>query len=525
MSSLRYCYHSHLSEAALRDPTEKASLEQGKLLRCARCKGAFYHSKEAQKQHWKHHKRTCSLPTPAKVSGMTLRECVDTLNGQMMNPATMDGNTVLVMKRTKQLLEYHDDDEDDFSGQDAGYKLHTMARNFKSDEAAAVYYSTLWAAPGMTQFLLSEPLWSTTVMARKVKYPNGVPDELEGLSEAERAEVHLWDVDEDLSAYHFAFLLFNILVHTAICSGMSPTSNKDGLGKVRGFGNLMNPLPSLASLAMAAGKRALALWLDADVRVSCGDALAPGPGLVHSLIQTQLEMQSMFPSTSKLFRFDVPFVPVIAACIHELGASTQARVQTEALMKIAKDLVISRRYSSAPLPDESPHATHLPVEEIPVVAELALHLIEPGLNGSDWKFALLDACWTTPKHRLKIWEGAAQTETHRGWDERAFFQFMLQKSASAALGAVVAASKAGVDAVFTKHKVPDVMVAAIALFAADPMAIDMKAATAEWNELAWNHGPVDNQTTTVPAYGIKQRCYKAVVPSKSWKWLHDLKTK
>jgi hypothetical protein len=534
-SALRYCYNNLLNEEELHDTAEQASLEQGKLLRCAKCKGAWYASKEAQRQHWKFHKHTCSPPRPAHVNGMTLSECVNTLRRQMEKPATMDGNTVLVMRRIRLLMEQQPD-----SSNDAGFQLHTMARGFMSDEQALPYYKTLWGAPGMTQFLMTESLYSTTVAARRTKYPDGVPDELRGLSEEEKEEVHEWQTQEDISAYNFAFLLFNILVHTAISSSPSMSGSRDGLGNVRGYGVLNPNLAGLVSLAMAAGKRALALWLDSDVRSSCGDALAPAPGMCQSLIKTQLDMQGLLGGTSKLFRFDVQLLPVIAACVNELNASTASAQQTRALLKTAKSMVVSRRYSSGPLAQPAPHQEcHLPVEQIPVAAVLAVLLLDkhwrceepfngatdPDLEGSDWKFSLLDACWTTPMRRLQIWERAGVAAPGGHWDERAFFQFLLQKCSAAALRALAATNKGGLDAVF--KGVADVSINLIALFAAEPLAIDTKVAFAEWEALSWDRDHHQDQVEAVEGVeavvlSTKQRCFKAVVPQSEWDWLNKL---
>jgi hypothetical protein len=98
------------------------------LLRCARCQNAYYASREAQKAHWRTHKRTCSAPNPGEIEG-SLADCVGALTKMMRDPSLMDGNTVPLIRHIRTLLE-HDDDSPAAAERVAqtGLALHAMTR-------------------------------------------------------------------------------------------------------------------------------------------------------------------------------------------------------------------------------------------------------------------------------------------------------------------------------------------------------------------------------------------------------------
>jgi hypothetical protein len=226
---------------------------------CSGCKTATYSSRDAQRINWKYHKKTCSLPRPDVVNEMKIEACLHTLDRMVNQPWTMNGDTVLIMKRIRLALE----NPDDYPGEvittsDMGFQLHTMTRIFVPDGTIGVnHYSVMWAAPGMTEYLLNEDLYSKTILSKD--------DQNEEICYCE----------EDHSAREFAFLLFNLLVSTVIHATPSHDSQHDGYGEIR---------TNMDALVYVAAFRALELFLDPLVRESCEDALSPGCSLCLTII-------------------------------------------------------------------------------------------------------------------------------------------------------------------------------------------------------------------------------------------------
>ena len=104
--------------------------------RCTRCKGAFYLDQNAQKLHWKSHKKCCKLvgdDTLNTIANSHIDTCVIRgLSARLQNQVPSDlVNTVFVTTYTvyplmKRLRTLMDDDVEGVS--DAAYRLHTLAR-------------------------------------------------------------------------------------------------------------------------------------------------------------------------------------------------------------------------------------------------------------------------------------------------------------------------------------------------------------------------------------------------------------
>jgi len=108
-------------------------------------------------------------------------------------------NTAAIIHRLGHLLLDNETVEDP---ENIGTELHTMTRIFGLDRALTEnFYKRLWAAPGMSQVLLNEPLLSRK-WRLKAKNPNA-------------SLLKRWSTNEtsaDVGAANFAFLVFNLLM-------------------------------------------------------------------------------------------------------------------------------------------------------------------------------------------------------------------------------------------------------------------------------------------------------------------------
>jgi hypothetical protein len=137
-----------------------------------------------------------------------------------------------------------------------------------SEQMVVDLFMKLWAVPGMPEYLLTEPLTSYSRRNIDVKLARG-----ETITKKDRKR--RW---ADKTAYEFAYLLFNILVRTAV-GHVQPSmmSTNDGYGRLR-----------QTPVAKAATERALELWFDRFVMKDCGDALAPGASFAYTVITTNM---------------------------------------------------------------------------------------------------------------------------------------------------------------------------------------------------------------------------------------------
>jgi hypothetical protein len=207
---------------------------------------------------------------------------VDELKQQMHQQVNggsgMNGNTVPILIRTRQLLG-KSEDETGADHADIGFVLHTMARTF-SNQPPGSYdktYDAIWAVPGMADFLLNQSLVTPGMAKVRELYPNGWHHD--DLTEAKKEEVLDLTNKSDLSCHNFAFWYYNILVRTVVVSRPTGSSIHDGRGWVRKVEREAPQCP-----VRAAAKRAMALWYDSDVRQCCGDALAPACSLCLTLL-------------------------------------------------------------------------------------------------------------------------------------------------------------------------------------------------------------------------------------------------
>jgi hypothetical protein len=241
---------------------------------------------------------------------MSIRDCLDKLSAETASLA-FNGNTVLLMKRVKYALENPRDFPDMDMG-DAGHTgmaLHMMTRRFPPNNAFGTkYYRTLWAAPGMTDFLLNETLISRTLQAEMEKYPEGF--DIDKVCEADQDELQGWGRHPDLSTSEFSYLIFNLLVKTVVAGKPSHASINDGDGEIRS---------GMDSLVLAAAQRTMDLFINRFVRKSCGDIqLAAAPSFVNTVVAAK------FAPDKVLEKIEFNKMKLFSACLDEFADDVSA---------------------------------------------------------------------------------------------------------------------------------------------------------------------------------------------------------
>ena len=122
--------------------------------RCTRCKGAFYLDQNAQKLHWKIHKKCCKLVGDITSEGLgyDIDTCVSEIKSLLYQYHGLSNPPELyhVMKRLRTLM---DDDVDGVS--DAAFKLHSMARGLICYQSDKLMFNVV-ASPHMANLLLSD---------------------------------------------------------------------------------------------------------------------------------------------------------------------------------------------------------------------------------------------------------------------------------------------------------------------------------------------------------------------------------
>lgn len=239
-------------------------------LMCARCKATWYSSREAQRAHWRLHKKTCRALSDAEtaaIAGASLGEVRARIARQLHGD--FDATLRPWIERLRELLDGGADEDGN-----AEMEIHTLARSliFHGDDG---YFDALWAAPGMAS-LLATGDWLLNDAERKVKraFPDGLPtDEAVDAMDGDDKVVGEILLERDggggrTGAYKFCYFYFNLVVASAVHAGPTMSSAHDGRGRLRNG--------AVSEVALA---RALDLWSCPLVRECCGDALAPGCSL------------------------------------------------------------------------------------------------------------------------------------------------------------------------------------------------------------------------------------------------------
>ena len=211
------------------------------LLRCMRCRDTYYVSADAQRAHWKVHKKTCRDVAPAEleeIRSMNMHQTYTAIKNRLQG-ATPDALTAPLIRRLR--ANFGEEDIDD--QHDAiGMSLHTTCRGLIFSPG---YDSEmLWGAPGMTELLLTENLLLSERVRKRLEagFPNGLPSiefaqhELTGEAQAEAWA--LLDSDDEgfmeaQPSYNFCFLYFNLILAAAVHGRPTPCSAHDGRGALQ----------------------------------------------------------------------------------------------------------------------------------------------------------------------------------------------------------------------------------------------------------------------------------------------------
>ena len=188
-----------------------STLREGEgFLRCSRCKCAFYESPEQQKAHWKVHKTVCKEPETNRIETLSGQDCMKELTKSLFPP---NANTAVLMNRLLQLMRTEE------KTAQYGIELYQLlsgigSSNKSEQDTHEIYYKTLWAVPGMPQFLMKSDLRGNQITALMKKYPNGPPTDEE-----------LPQIKDEAAECRSIFIV-DILVRSVLW-GQAPASMRD----------------------------------------------------------------------------------------------------------------------------------------------------------------------------------------------------------------------------------------------------------------------------------------------------------
>lgn len=377
--------------------------EDEAFLRCSRCKLTFYNSRAAQRSHWPVHKVTCSAPDTIFVATLSLAACIEQLQASLINVHTCNGNTVLLLRRVRALIESGEGREPGLTVEPfEGITAHAMAGH-----QAGIYYSLLWAVPGMADYLLNEPLSSEGVAVV------GDPKTM-------------CRCDVRKAAHDMSYLLFNLLVRTAVCPAHpGDDSVFFGHGALR-----LDTLPH--ALVSAAVQRALDLWLDEGVRDGCGYGVAAGP----SLCLTFLKYGHLL---------DVSFEPLSMLCSVVKGKLQKDEDALRFNQAVQGELA-PRLQAEAPEADEF----------IIMRARLLVRLVMGGMDNEDPN---PDCFAAICQPALKVWSAACLGTYCDEWKPMGyFFEMLVLKYRTRALVKVQSVRRGGLFGVVEPQGVIDLIV-------------------------------------------------------------------
>jgi len=402
------------------------------LSRCARCKGVYYSSPDAQKNNWSAHKGSCKIPAPRTVAGMSLQSTWNNIREQISRGA-IDENFSLLLRHIRSRLEAADKS----MTKTLELEMHTVSRNlvFMEDSPRIkLFHEMMWSAPGTADyFLFDEDLIAKDVRRHRLVFPYGLPS-----SDAQAHVLQnssLQAVAADFSTeeanklripgfgavYKYCYLYFNLLLACAVVGKPSRRSANDGIGKLRS-----------GSCAEAASKRVLQLWLDERTRISCGDAINPA----FSFAVTYITERKGRAAPGELAP-NCPIDEVLRACLMEIlengGGAKHATKLVKMIGEAANCIAVNpwdaldttRRASIAILLAESIACSEGVLREG--------NKQEESLNVWDLELdkVLEFICGVDPEKRLEIWRIAA-TGSHlcapgRLDSGRAFFHHLLMQ--------------------------------------------------------------------------------------------------
>ena len=363
------------------------------------------------------------------------------------------------------------------------------------------------------------------------KCSHGPPNPL-SLSTRDLSELERWEDDHEggHAMQEFSYLVFNLLVFTAVENRPTTFSGFDGEGDLRCTRSMWaSPIGGITRLA---AQRAIDLWLDGDVRVWCSEGMNAGPSLLLSVLAAQESFH--FQSCRKDWlaaMLHIDYVAATRACLEELSESCQATKQTKLLLKFCvRQICKYEEFSSHNVLEKQQHLSTLSMLErlktqpsninqgrsiignhsVASAARLALALIVEeaprscfgdygyGFGGTankeddttvSQKFVLLNIVMNSESQRIDIWHAAAAAQAGRRspggficsmWDESAFFQFLLFRTLAAAARGLELACRGGLQMALgcssPRLHFPSIVVQHILEYASHPMTITMEAA-------------------------------------------------
>lgn len=334
-------------------PNSFLNYEGGALKICTRCRGSYYINQEAQKKHWKTHKKYCKLLDDGYIQTIDstddLDRCIAAIMACLQNTESIIPQLYYEIKRLRALF-----DADVEGVGDAAFRLHSMARGliFYGDDKMMMQ---VVAVPRMANLFFSdeEDLLSkkNRFIRQNLSKYNGRPSEeyvedIEDEDERKEAKKLVEKYDEldstwgQPSSMSFCYLYFNLIVACALHGNQSMSSVHDGNGKLRGGDPRKKSNESL--LSTAALRRAMELWTDPLVLGSCGDAMAPAASLALTAIEyyTEISMLSTSPLCGKH-----EVVPGLAidrlamTCMSELSEGAGSAQYSVKLLKMVGSMV------------------------------------------------------------------------------------------------------------------------------------------------------------------------------------------
>ena len=206
------------------------------LLRCSRCKCAWYTNKEEQKAHWKIHKTVCKEPDFTMVSKLSGEQCFQLVQEELCSLKLGHNTAVLLESLYRYLRELRkpNDHKRKSHGMDIydyGLQLHSFTRLSSGTTGSLdMYYKRAWAIPGMPQFLYFTDLKSLTYTKIVERFPTGRPssDSVDGDDDFETLNYD--DTGEVLGWFVIGFL-----IRSCVVGPISLVSTHDGQGNLRNY--------------------------------------------------------------------------------------------------------------------------------------------------------------------------------------------------------------------------------------------------------------------------------------------------
>mmetsp|Transcript_46755 Transcript_46755/g.113891 ORF Transcript_46755/g.113891 Transcript_46755/m.113891 type:complete len:246 (+) Transcript_46755:52-789(+) len=161
------------------------------LLLCGKCKVNYYSSAEVQRRHWKEHKPTCREVTEtekALIFRMNLSQTFEAVSNSLRKRG--EATTALLVRHLRLCFHETQDEHEDRMSEAGAFQyinsnveevkqnfemhVHTLARGLIFSDSYP--FSQLWAAPGMTELLLTgDDLLSPKLRKQKAFFPDGLP--------------------------------------------------------------------------------------------------------------------------------------------------------------------------------------------------------------------------------------------------------------------------------------------------------------------------------------------------------------